>query len=364
MLQNASLHVNLLDWFAENRQQFPWRTQRDPYRVWLSEIMLQQTQVNTVVPYFERFLERFPDIQSLAQSSLEDVLKLWEGLGYYSRARNLHRAAQIVVEKHEGSLPRTLESLRKLPGVGPYTAGAIASIAFGVDAPVLDGNVIRVLTRLYDIDENIDQASVQKKLWKFANDLLPPGRSGLWNEALMDFGRLMCLPATPLCQECPLTGMCAAYANGTQHLRPVKNARLPLPHYDVAAGVIVGSDGRLLITRRPLDGLLGGMWEFPGGKRHLAETLEECLAREIEEELGIQITVQGMITHIQHSYTHFKITLYAYWCAYQGGEPRMIGCIDWAWVSVDELDRYAFPVADKKILQLLKHPRNRQLSLL
>ncbi len=348
------LHDALIAWFEANREDLPWRRTTDPYAIWLSEVMLQQTQVATVIPYYERFLARFPTVEALAAAPLDDVLKLWEGLGYYSRARNLHRAAQVVVGELGGRFPATVEGLLRLPGVGRYTAGAVGSIAFGLDAPALDGNAIRVLSRLFNVADDVTQGAARRRFWGLAGDILPPGRASAWNVALMALGQRVCTPRAPRCDACPLAAHCEAHRLGIEEARPVRAARARTPHYDVTAGVIRGQDGRLLIARRPPDGLLGGLWEFPGGKRHPGETLEACLRREIQEELAIEIAVEHQITVVKHAYTHFRITLYAFQCAHTGGQPQTIGCAAWAWVTLDELDRYAFPVTDRKIIAVLR----------
>lgn len=365
----------LLRWAGGKLRGWPWRDEpHEPYRTWVSEVMLQQTQAATVAPYFTRFVERFPDVQTLADASLDEVLKTWEGLGYYSRARNLHKAAQIVAVEHGGQLPRSLEGLMKLPGIGRYTAGAIASIAFGVDAPVLDGNVRRVLCRLFAIRGDPRAAATQKQLWQLAESLLPPGQAGAFNEALMELGATVCTPRAPDCAHCPLAGtdqagdrqgrpyrhapaatsagVCEAYAQGIAESLPVKAARRPLPYYDVTAAVI-RKRGKLLIAQRRSGDMLGGLWEFPGGKCQDGETLPACLRREIKEELGITIEVGEKIVAVKHAYTHFKITLHAFACRHVAGRVRAVGVADWHWVTPDELDAFAFPVTDQKIIAAL-----------
>lgn len=350
----SALHDALIAWFAAHREDLPWRRNRDPFAVWVSEIMLQQTQVATVIPYFERFMTRFPTVSALAAAPLDDVLKLWEGLGYYSRARHLHRAAQIVVAEHGGQLPSDPIALRRLPGIGRYTAGAIASLAFGADAPILDGNVIRVLARLFDLSDDVSQGATQRRLWALAASLIPAGRAAAWNEGLMELGRRVCTPISPQCAVCPLTDRCLARANGTQQERPARRPRARTPHYDVTAAVTRRADSRLLIAQRPPGGMLGGLWEFPGGKREPGESLRDCLRRELREELGIEVEVGEPIGAVRHAYTHFRITLYAFTCRLVAGEPAALGCAGWAWVTLDELDRYAFPVTDQKIIAMLR----------
>ena len=356
--------TDLVTWFRANAADLPWRRERAPYSVWLSEIMLQQTQVATVIDYYERFLARFPTVEALAASPLDDVLKLWEGLGYYSRARNLHKAARAIVAQHGGRFPATAAKLVRLPGVGRYTAGAIASLAFGEDVPVVDGNVIRVLTRVFDIDADVTQAATQAQLWALAELLLPPGEAGLYNEALMELGRLICRPRRPACGNCPVQAHCRAFQLGVQDSRPVKAPRKPTPHYDVVAGVIEGQGAqasRLLIAQRPAEGLLGGLWEFPGGKQETGESLEAALARELMEELGIRVEVGEFLVRVKHAFTHFKITLHAFACRHTGGDPACLMVADFAWVTLDELERYAFGKADQQIIKELKERPQRLL---
>ncbi|MBN1119686.1 MAG: A/G-specific adenine glycosylase [Anaerolineae bacterium] len=354
MIDPSPLHTALIAWFKTHREDLPWRHTGDPYAVWVSEIMLQQTQVATVIPYFEQFMAQFPTVEALAAAPLDKVLKQWEGLGYYSRARNLHRAARMVVEQFGGKLPANVVELEKLPGIGLYTAGAIGSLAFGLDVPVVDGNIIRVLTRLYNIEDDITQSATRRELWNLAGEIVPTGQAASWNEGLMELGRRICMPRSPDCENCPLIDHCEAHQRNVQHERPVRSARKAVPHVDVTAAVIRENDGKVLIAQRREDDMLGGLWEFPGGKREKGESLEGCLRREIREELGIEIVVGQQLTTIKHAYTHFKITLHVFECRRTNGEPQAIECADWAWATLDELDRYAFPVTDQKIIATLR----------
>lgn len=353
----------LLTWYDRVRAPLPWRLDPSPYRVWLSEIMLQQTQVETVILYFERFLAAYPSVAELAAAPLDDVLKRWEGLGYYARARNLHRAARQVVNDLGGRFPDTVEGLMNLPGIGRYTAGAIASIAFGRRAPLVDGNVIRVFARLMDFDADVTRSAAQAQIWRWAEDWLPADRPGDFNQALMELGRRVCTPKSPRCADCPLRPICRAAEHGTQAIRPVKKKAAPRPHYHVAAGVIRRADGRLLIAQRPLDGMLGGLWEFPGGKQEAGETLEACLMRELREELDIGVIVGEQLVAVDHAFTHFSITLHAFECVYldDGRDPRALEAHAWAWVSDDALDRYSFGKADREVIAALRDKPNRLL---
>ena len=362
MTENISqIQESLLQWWDRSHADLPWRHNKDPYAIWVSEIMLQQTQIATVIPYFERWMARFPTVQALADASLDDVLKLWEGLGYYSRARNLHAAAQMVVAEWNGRLPQTAAELMKLKGIGRYTAGAIASIAFNEPAPVLDGNVIRILSRLTDLPHDVTQTGTKNALWQLSAKLVPDQRPGDFNQALMELGQQLCLPAKPMCLLCPLSSHCLARQRGTQLERPVRPPRQRTPHYDVVAGIIwqnkkeVGSPtGKFLIAQRPLDGLLGGLWEFPGGKQETNETLPQTLVREIQEELAIKIVAGDFLTSVKHAYTHFRITLHTFHAYYLSGKPQHLGVADHAWVTLPDLDRYAFAVTDRKIITALK----------
>jgi A/G-specific adenine glycosylase len=350
--------AQLLNWWDSGHAALPWRTSRDPYRVWVAEIMLQQTQIATVIPYYERWLERFPTVEALAAAPLDDALKQWEGLGYYSRARNMHAAAQMVVAEWNGRFPPTAAQLQTLKGIGRYTAGAIASIAFDEPVPVLDGNVIRVLSRLTDLPDDVTQTATKNHLWQLAADWVPDRRPGDYNQALMELGQTVCLPQKPLCLLCPLAAECLARQRGTQLERPVKPPRQRTPHYDVVAGIIwqdgIGVGEKFLLAQRPLDGLLGGLWEFPGGKQEAGESLPAALQREIAEELAIEIEVGDHLISLNHAYTHFRITLHAFHAHYRGGEPQNLGVADHAWVTLADLDRYAFAVTDRKIIAELK----------
>ncbi len=351
----ANFFPMLLDWFDRVRADLPWRSaQPDPYRVWLSEVMLQQTQIETVIPYYHRFLADYPDVKALAQAPLDDVLKRWEGLGYYSRARNLHKTAGIVANQMDGQFPRSAADLMKLPGIGRYTAGAIASIAYGERVPVLDGNIIRVFSRFLDLPDDVTQTATQNKLWDFAAQQVPAKRPGDHNQALMELGQKICTPRKPACEECPLMLGCRARASGNQLQRPYKPKKPPTPHYDVAAGIVYRADGRLLIAQRPLEGLLGGLWEFPGGKQEPDETLPQALQRELREELALEVEVGELFTVVKHAFTHFKITLYAFECRHIGAEPQAIQAQAFAWVTLDDLAAYSFGKADREVIAALQ----------
>lgn len=354
----------LAEWHTQHQRDLPWRAaragRRAPYSVWISEIMLQQTRAETVADYFRRWMEQFPTVEALAAADLQEVLKAWEGLGYYARARNLHKAAQQIAAEHGGELPAERAALLALPGIGEYTVGAILSIAYNQPEPILDGNVKRVLARLFDIEQPINEPAVQRKLWALARAVVeaaPDNAAGDCNEGLMELGATICTPQNPRCLICPLAELCAAAQRGIQAARPVMPLRKRTPHYDVAAGVIWAGEpfcSKMLIAQRPLGGMLGGLWEFPGGKLEPHDhDLTECLRREIDEELAIEIDVLDPLTTIKHAYTHFRITLHTFHARHIAGTPQAIGCQAWRWVEIGELADFPLPVTDQKIRQRL-----------
>jgi A/G-specific adenine glycosylase len=343
----------ILDWFTENARELPWRGHPDPYAVWVSEIMLQQTRVETVIPYFQRWMNRFPTLTALANASQQEVLNLWEGLGYYSRARNLHRAANVVIKEYNGDIPQDRKILTSLPGIGRYTAAAIASIAFGKDEPALDGNIRRVLSRVFNISDPPRSTSGERLLWALAEEHLPSGQAGHFNQAMMDLGATICTPKNPDCQNCPVKKICQAKALDIQGERPVQNNRPAIPHHTVTAAVITQGD-QVMIVQRPQDGLLGGLWEFPGGKLEPGEDLPACLRREICEELGVEIHVGKPFGTYKHAYTHFRVTLHAYLCTLNGVQIQLKEHSDLRWVPPEDLDEFPMGKIDRQIASKLQ----------
>ncbi len=349
-----SITNSLISWYNLNRRNLPWRDTPDPYFVWVSEVMLQQTRVETVIPYFLKWINRFPTIESLANATEQEALRHWEGLGYYSRARNLHKAAGIICREYGGQIPCSRSILEELPGIGHYTAGAIASIACGMDEPVLDGNVARVYARLFNLNFPVKSTMGQRYLKELAHEVLPSGMAGSYNQAVMDLGATICLPRQPLCTQCPLIGL-------LRFLQPGKPGRKtsppgqknPVPRYTVTAAVI-WREAKVLIARRPSHGLLGGLWEYPGGKVEAGEEIAEGLKREIREELGVEIFVGKPLGIFSHAYTHFRIKLHAYDCQLMSGEPTAIEASEIQWVEPGNLGDYPMGKIDRLISNLLK----------
>ena len=342
----------LLKWYHLNSRKLPWRESKKPYDIWVSEMMLQQTQVNTVIPYFYRFLEKFPSIQSLAASDLQPVLKLWEGLGYYSRARNFHKAAKIVVEQYGSVIPDDRDRFLALPGVGEYIAAAVLSIAFDRPLAVVDGNVKRVFARLFEIDAPVNVSASYKIFKVFANDLLDIDDPGTFNQAVMELGALVCKPTKPDCGICPLSKYCQALKNEHVEAFPGKKKKSPVPHYFMAVGVIFKGD-KVLIVRRPEEKMLGGLWEFPGGRLQAKEKAENACARIIAEKVNLNVAIESKLTRIQHAYTHFKITADIFICTLVSGRVRRNGPTDHQWVYLNALEKYPFPGSNHKFISKL-----------
>jgi A/G-specific adenine glycosylase len=348
----STVAQSLLAWYAEHARDLPWRRQRDPYRVWVSEVMLQQTRVETVIPYYLRWMDRFPTVEILAAASRDEVLGIWEGLGYYRRAHNLHQTAHILVAEYGGKLPSEVDELRRLPGIGPYTAAAIAAIAFNRDVVALDGNLRRVISRLIDLPIAPRSSEGERQLRSWASGALPPGRSSIFNQALMDLGAAVCVPRTPDCSSCPLTQFCLAFQRGVQDERPVRTKRRPIPHITAAAAVLRREE-QVLIGRRSEEMLLGGLWEFPGGRLEQEESLDACLRREINEELGVKIEVGAALGAFNHTYTHFRVTVHAFECELKEGEPKALEHSEIRWVHPVRLREYPMGKIDRAIAQTI-----------
>ena len=435
-LDTIRLQRRLLAWFRKHQRDLPWRRTRDPYRIWVAEVMLQQTQVATVLPYYRRFLARFPTVEALAGASGQAVLKVWQGLGYYRRAMNLRAAARAVVRDHGGRIPADPAAFAALPGVGRYTCGAVQSIAFGQRLAALDGNAVRVIARWLALTQTVDRPATRAKLWSAAEALVPErgavpfsrrcekgavplsggsleqltvgcsgnsrggqscpprhgtpghGRSaagktarraacekgavplsgaaaskkgavpffsnppGDWNQAVMELGATVCLPRGPHCGECPVRRHCRAAAKGIQDRIPARRRRKPIPHIEVGAGII-WRRGRVLLCKRRTDAMLGGLWEFPGGKRRPGESIQRCIRRELMEECALAVTVGKHLIDVTHTYTHLRVTLRVYHCRAGPGRVKLLGCDDAKWVRPQDIARYPLPAADVHILKAL-----------
>lgn len=348
---SAPFRKTLLRWYRRSRRDLPWRRTRDPYRIWVSEIMLQQTQAATVAPYYKRFLKAFPTVRALAKVRKDRLMKLWEGLGYYARARNMRAAAKEIVARHGGRIPRDPDIFSNLPGAGPYTTAAVLSIAYGIPLAAVDGNVKRVVSRLFDIDRPIKPDD--REIGALTRKLLDVGQPGDFNQAMMELGARICAPRQPACLLCPVRIYCRAFKQGTVNERPVRAGRRARPHLQVVAGILK-KDGKVLIGRRPDRGLLGGLWEFPGGKVERGESREEALRRELNEELGVKVHVGPATAAVNHTYTHFSVTLSGHFCALRGGVPKPLAHSALRWVTPSDLEKFAMPEANRKILRELR----------
>lgn len=315
--------------------------------------MLQQTRVDQVEPYFHRFIEKFPNVEKLAKAEIHDVLLVWEGLGYYSRARNLHQAARSIVNEFEGKIPDSWEEITRLKGIGPYTASAILSIAFNKPYAVVDGNVIRVLARYFGIEEDVRKNSVKNDIQSEANHLLDKQQPGDFNQALMELGAVICTPRNPDCQHCPLQNNCIATQTVSYDRIPYKSPAKKRPHHHIGIGIIQNERDEVLIALRPEDAMLGNLWEFPGGKKEKGETIKKTVRRELQEELGVDVEVGSKLMDLKHAYSHFTITLHAYFCSLKSGIPKPKTSQEIRWVSINELDQYPFPKANRSIINRL-----------
>jgi len=349
----------LLKWYATHHRKLPWRETHDPYKIWISEVMLQQTTVPAVVPYYEKWLVEFPDVQSLSAAPLQRVLKAWQGLGYYQRAKNLHRAATLIVNEHGGKIPEDYETLMKLPGFGPYTTAAVLSIAYEKPFPVIDANVRRVWMRIMGRRKK-STPKEDKDIIKFMKPFLPMTEMGTFNQAVMELGSLVCKPATPLCFLCPVQEFCEAFSLGEQEIIPRPQRRSYRKIEAVIA--VMQKQGKYLIQKRPPTGLLSDLWEFPGGKKQTGETLEQALRREIREELGAEIDAIELLTAVKHAYTQFQVKLYAFQCSLKT-DPSL-SKDGHRWVSLRGLKKYPFPSGSAKIIQFLEKREKEQRGAL
>ena len=343
----------MLRWYASQRRRLPWRENPHPYAVWVAEVMAQQTRLETMLPYYRRWMKRFPSIRSLANSKEQEVLAAWEGLGYYSRARNLRKAAQVVMQHYKGRLPGDLDSLLRLPGVGRYTAGAIASMSFGRDEPAVDGNAIRVLARVFDVKSPVGSNKAAKHFWALAAEHLPPGRAADYNQALMDLGASLCKARQPECAACPLKGYCRAFALGIQEKRPVRVRPVTTPVRYFAAAVI-RQNKKVLVFQRSAKGLLGGMWEFPNVALRNNRSAKSRLSLDLRHKWAIHFQRERELGQYRHAYSHFTAHLQVFGIALIGRRPKIPAKTIHRWVSIDKLHELPMGKLDRQIALSLR----------
>ena len=349
------IQQNLLNWFYENARDLPWRKSYLPYHVWISEIMLQQTQMERVIDYFIRWMKEFPDIASIVKSNEEKILKLWEGMGYYSRARNIFKSATILMEQYNGKLPSDYEQLLKLPGIGKYTAGAIMSIAFNKEFAIVDANIERVFARLFNLAKPVKSKSTHAFIWQKAKELIPQGKAREFNQAFMELGALVCIPRNPRCNICPVRVYCQSLAENVVSERPIAVKPSKTVFIEMATGILT-HNGKILIQKRKSNGVWANLWEFPGGRLEPGETPEMALVREYAEETELKIGHLKKITTVQHSYTIYRVTLHCYFCSLMANkfEPVLHGAQEYRLVDFEELINFAFPAGHRKLITYLK----------
>jgi A/G-specific adenine glycosylase len=357
---SAIFSEHLLNWYRANKRELPWRKNKDPYRIWVSEIMLQQTRVDAAIPYYERFMERFPTLESLADAPEEEVLKLWEGLGYYSRARNLHAAVREVREKYGGRVPDTPEELRKLKGIGPYTVGAILSIAYDRPEPAVDGNVMRVLARYFCLYDDVAKSATRSKMEHMVRELMPRGAPGDFTQAMMELGALICTPGTPHCLICPVMESCKGRLDGVEQELPVKSKAKPPRVENRLVALVTGENGRVLVRQRPQRGLLAGLWELPHVERPAEDEARDFLQESLRAA-GVHVRAGEWFMHVEHTFSHIRWNMEVYVCngsvaadGPSGESSEAAGAAlppGYRWMEESELDRYAFPKVFLRVLE-------------
>jgi A/G-specific adenine glycosylase len=347
-IQLKQFSIDLTDWYHQNKRDLPWRRTKDPYKIWISEIMLQQTTVSTVIDYYDRWVKIFPTVHDLARAPLQAVLKQWQGLGYYNRVKNLHKAAGIVIKEHEGKLPQDPLTIRSLPGFGPYTTGSVLSIAFDIPITIIDANVRRVAMRLLALT-GVADTKQDLKINEFLLKVLPVRKVGDFNQALMELGALVCRSKEPLCTLCPLKKYCLAFKTGKQEIIPQPQKKII---NDIDAVIaIIKKGNKYYIQKRPAKGLLADLWEFPGGKVKAGEAKKKALARELSEELGVNLRSSKHLFDLKHFYTQFRVNLSVFICTLDKG-PRIDDTHKW--VSNNDLEKYPMPSGSAKIIKKLK----------
>ncbi len=346
------LQQKLIYWFRRTARPLPWRQTYNPYHVWISEVMLQQTQMERGVDYFNRWVERLPDVASVAAAEEQEILKLWEGLGYYARARNLHAAAKMLMERFDGIIPCDPLELQSLPGIGPYTSAAISSIACNTDIPVVDANVLRVYARLFDIDGPVKTGVARSQIERIASEMLPAGQARVFNQALMDFGGMICLPRNPKCSSCPLKDYCLSLLRRTVAERPFVESAKKTTLIEMATGILE-VNGRIFIQQRQVDDIWGGLWEFPGGRIEPGESPDSAVIREYFEETGYSVEICQKIITVTHFYTRYKVVLHCFSCRLNGepNDPLLTAAQAFKWVLPRDINHFGFPAGHRKILE-------------
>jgi len=352
---HSSLQQSLFNWFAENQRDLPWRETYQPYQIWISEIMAQQTQMDRVVEYYNRWMKQFPDIPSLARASEDQILKCWEGLGYYSRASNILKTAKILVTRHNSTVPQERKALLSLPGIGPYTAGAIGSIAYRQDVALVDANIERIFARLFNIDLISGSPEAKREYWQKAEKILPTGKAREFNQALMELGALICRPKQPDCSTCPLADHCLALQYDLVLQRPVPKKSTKTIPIEMATGVLLHK-GKIFIQQRLADDVWGSLWEFPGGRMKKDETAEAAVQREFLEETEFRIRIESKITSTVHHYTRYKVTLHCFLVRLEqhDTDPVLHAAQEFHWLPFEQIDQYAFPAGHRKLIQFMK----------
>ncbi|WP_226659729.1 A/G-specific adenine glycosylase [Pseudalkalibacillus hwajinpoensis] len=349
LFDEQKFQKDLISWFKKEQRTLPWRENKDPYRVWVSEIMLQQTRVDTVIPYFERFMRLFPTVEALAEAEEADVLKAWEGLGYYSRARNLQSAVREVAESYKGIVPNHPKKISDLKGVGPYTAGAILSIAYGIPEPAVDGNVMRVLSRIIGIWEDIAKPSARKTFEEVTRRIISNDDPSSFNQGMMELGAIVCTPRSPSCLLCPVQEHCRAFAEGSQEELPIKSKKKAPRPVPIAVIALKDYSGKFLIRQRPETGLLASLWEFPNVELSEGGLKEDQIKKHLRDEYEIDVEIEKELASFNHIFSHLKWQLTVYEGSYQGEMASK----QFKMVDKNELQKFAFPVAHQKITQLI-----------
>ncbi|WP_053955336.1 A/G-specific adenine glycosylase [Inediibacterium massiliense] len=345
------IQINLIDWYMKNHRKLPWRENQNPYYIWISEVMLQQTRVETVIPYFLNFINKFPNIKALANANEEDVLKAWEGLGYYSRAKNLHRGAKMICDEFLGLIPKNQKEIQKIIGIGPYTAGAILSIAYDQPVPAVDGNVMRVFSRLFYIKEDIGANKTRKEMERLGEVLVSRENPSFFNQALMELGAMICIPKNPKCIACPLFSQCMGRKLGVQHTLPIKNKKIKKREVNLEVALL-WNENKFFIVKRSSQGLLANLWALPSVEREKNIEEGKTIILELEENYGMIVEKEKFLFQKEHIFTHLKWNMKVY--LYKLIKSSIVEYPENGWIDKEEIEKYTFPTAFMKILKEIK----------